>query len=149
MNISEPLFHQHFDAAIQCPALTGPIIRDGLRRGAAFRAHARLRHAVSDEQLRDGFGVLGDFIGDTEQEPGTLAGSQVGPLPLRSLSALDGTVDYCVEALQDYRDRLRFDSFVFWPNSSRPEQTRLFLEQVRPRLEPVGSHAPDGHGPGR
>lgn len=54
--------------------------------------------------------------------------------PTENGRRLAGPVDFWVEALADYRERLGFDSFVFWPNSDRPEQTRVFLEQVVPRL---------------
>lgn len=54
--------------------------------------------------------------------------------PVENGKRLTGPVDAWVETLSDYRDRLGFDSFVFWPNSDRPEQTRIFLEQVMPRL---------------
>lgn len=55
--------------------------------------------------------------------------------PVENGRRLAGPVDYWAETLRDYRDRLGFDSFIIWPNSDRPEQTRLFLEQVRPRVE--------------
>jgi alkanesulfonate monooxygenase SsuD/methylene tetrahydromethanopterin reductase-like flavin-dependent oxidoreductase (luciferase family) len=54
--------------------------------------------------------------------------------PAENGRRLAGPVDTWIEALTDYRDRLGFDSFVFWPGSDRPEQTRTFLEQVVPHV---------------
>lgn len=54
--------------------------------------------------------------------------------PAENGRRLAGPVEHWIEALTDYRDRLGFDSFVFWPNAERPEQVRIFLEQVVPRL---------------
>jgi hypothetical protein len=40
-----------------------------------------------------------------------------------------------IDALTDYRDRLGFDSFVFWPIAGdRLAQTKTFFEEVRPHL---------------
>ncbi len=54
--------------------------------------------------------------------------------PAENSKLLNGPVDFWIETLRDYRDRLGFDSFVFWPRSDRMEQARLFLEKVRPAL---------------
>ncbi|NDL59632.1 LLM class flavin-dependent oxidoreductase [Phytoactinopolyspora mesophila] len=72
-------------------------------------------------QIRRVFNIFGQITKDGEPENGR---------------RLTGPVDYFVETLRDYRDRLGFDSFVFWPSADRPEQTRLFLEEVRPELRP-------------
>jgi alkanesulfonate monooxygenase SsuD/methylene tetrahydromethanopterin reductase-like flavin-dependent oxidoreductase (luciferase family) len=66
------------------------------------------------------FNVLGQ-ISDTEPE--------------QNGRRLVGPAGFWVEALHEYRDRLRFDSFVFWPvGGDRVAQTKTFLEEVRPRL---------------
>jgi alkanesulfonate monooxygenase SsuD/methylene tetrahydromethanopterin reductase-like flavin-dependent oxidoreductase (luciferase family) len=70
-------------------------------------------------EIRRVLNVLGQITDDEPSENGR---------------RLAGPVGFWVEALRDYQDRLGFDSFVFWPNSDRPDQTRLFLERVRPRL---------------
>lgn len=55
--------------------------------------------------------------------------------PMENGKRLVGSVDFWVETLRDYRDRLGFDSFIIWPHADRAEQARLFLEQVRPQVE--------------
>lgn len=61
-------------------------------------------------------------------------GRITGDDPAENGRRLVGPVDAWVEALTDYRDRLGFDSFIFWPNSDRLGQTQIFLEHVVPRL---------------
>ncbi|WP_026874803.1 LLM class flavin-dependent oxidoreductase [Jiangella gansuensis] len=55
--------------------------------------------------------------------------------PERNDQLLVGSPGYWAEALAGYRERLGFDSFVFWPvrGDTRP-QVELFFEKVRPRL---------------
>ncbi len=70
--------------------------------------------------VRRVFNVMGQ-ISDTE--------------PVQNGHRLVGPVGYWIETLTDYRDRLGFDSFVFWPvGGDRVAQTKTFLEEVRPRL---------------
>jgi alkanesulfonate monooxygenase SsuD/methylene tetrahydromethanopterin reductase-like flavin-dependent oxidoreductase (luciferase family) len=53
----------------------------------------------------------------------------------RNDTLLNGSATHWVNALLDYRERLGFDSFVFWPvQGDVREQIRLFFEHVRPRL---------------
>lgn len=54
----------------------------------------------------------------------------------RNDQLLVGPVEHWVDALRDYRERLGFDSFVFWPvRGDSREQIRLFFEKVRPQLD--------------
>ncbi|GAA0954548.1 LLM class flavin-dependent oxidoreductase [Nonomuraea longicatena] len=56
--------------------------------------------------------------------------------PERDDHLVAGSAAHWVRVLRDYRERLRFDSFVFWPvQGDTREQTRLFFEKVRPHLE--------------
>lgn len=58
--------------------------------------------------------------------------------PTQNGRTLVGPPKFWAEALRDYRDRLAFDSFVFWPNSGdRLAQARRFLIEVRPHLGPA------------
>lgn len=51
--------------------------------------------------------------------------------------SLIGPTSLWVDALNDYHQRLGFDSFVFWPTSGdRIAQAHRFLEEVRPALPP-------------
>lgn len=85
---------------------------------------ARIDKAAADAgrdpaQIRRVFNVFGQITDDEPTENGR---------------RLAGPVDFWVDSLRDYRDRLGFDSFTFWPNSDRLGQTRIFLERVVPRL---------------
>ena len=54
----------------------------------------------------------------------------------RNDQLLVGPVEHWVDVLSDYRDRLGFDSFVFWPvHGDTREQIRLFFDKVRPQLD--------------
>ncbi|MGI5289345.1 LLM class flavin-dependent oxidoreductase [Nonomuraea polychroma] len=56
-------------------------------------------------------------------------------VPERNDRLLNGSARHWVTALRDYRDRLGFDSFVFWPvQGDVREQIRLFFEQVHPHV---------------
>ncbi|GII58597.1 N5,N10-methylene tetrahydromethanopterin reductase [Planotetraspora thailandica] len=46
---------------------------------------------------------------------------------------LNGPAELWAETLADWATRLRFDTFVFWPVVSSPEQIRMFAEEVVPR----------------
>ncbi|WP_188188185.1 LLM class flavin-dependent oxidoreductase [Nonomuraea sp. SYSU D8015] len=57
-------------------------------------------------------------------------------VPERNDRLLNGSAKHWVNALLDYRDRLGFDSFVFWPvQGDVREQIRLFFDHVRPHLD--------------
>jgi alkanesulfonate monooxygenase SsuD/methylene tetrahydromethanopterin reductase-like flavin-dependent oxidoreductase (luciferase family) len=58
-------------------------------------------------------------------------------VPERNDQRLNGSARFWVETLRDYRDRLGFDSIVFWPvHRDVRDQVRLFLTEVRPHLAP-------------
>lgn len=58
--------------------------------------------------------------------------------PTENGRSLIGPPSLWVEALNDYNQRLGFDSFVFWPTSGdRMTQAHRFLEEVRPALPPA------------
>ncbi|PZF85414.1 LLM class flavin-dependent oxidoreductase [Jiangella anatolica] len=55
--------------------------------------------------------------------------------PPRNDQLLVGSAGHWAEALTDYRERLRFDTFVFWPvRGDTRRQTELFLQTVVPKL---------------
>ncbi|PSL04645.1 alkanesulfonate monooxygenase SsuD/methylene tetrahydromethanopterin reductase-like flavin-dependent oxidoreductase (luciferase family) [Haloactinopolyspora alba] len=92
---------------------------------------------VPDMQRRidDAAGAAGrepDEIGRVFNVMGTISDSA----PRRNDQLLVGPAEHWAHALRDYRDRLGFDSFVFWPvQGDSREQIRLFFEQVRPQLD--------------
>jgi hypothetical protein len=58
-----------------------------------------------------------------------------GGRPPENGRRLVGPVQAWIDALNDYRERLGFDSLVFWPIAGdRVAQTQTFFEQVRPHL---------------
>ena len=70
---------------------------------------ARERDRLADVprlDLRELLGVVGDHVGELQQQLGTLAGRRVEPLGQRLLRALDGLVDLVGRHVRDGADRL-------------------------------------------
>jgi alkanesulfonate monooxygenase SsuD/methylene tetrahydromethanopterin reductase-like flavin-dependent oxidoreductase (luciferase family) len=63
---------------------------------------------------------------------GTITGSGV---PASEGAQVVGPPSFWTETLLGYRDRLGFDSFLFWPiNADSEQQAALFAEEVAPQL---------------